>query len=189
MSAHAVAHLTPEQYLEIERKAECRSEYCSGVMYAMAGGSLHHSVIIGNLAGELRNAIKGRGCLICPGDLRLAVSSTGLYTYPDLMVICGTPAFAHDRQDTVTNPLIIAEVLSPSTERYDRGRKFSDYSTLDSLREYILISQSEPRVEVFRRQPGNDWQLCEYVGLDAVLRVECLDCEIPLAEIYASIGF
>jgi Uma2 family endonuclease len=189
MSAQAQPRLTPEQYLDAERSAELRHEYYDGHIYAMSGGSYQHGQIIGNLTGELRTALTTRTCSVVPNDLRLRVSPDGLYTYPDVIVICGDPRFADDRRDTLLNPALIVEVLSPSTEAYDRGFKSAQYRTVESLEEYALVSQVEPRVEVFRRQPGGRWLLSEAVGFEAVCHFESLDCAIPLAEIYARVTF
>src|SRR5258707_15399037 len=121
MSLHSTALITPEQYLEIERKAEYKSEYYQGVIYAMSGGSSAHNLITISLAAELRQALKKKSCLAYSNDFRLRVTSSGLYTYPDVMVVCGEPAFADDQKDTVTNPVLIIEVLSKTTEAHDRG--------------------------------------------------------------------
>ena len=189
MSAQPQPRLTPEQYLQAERAAECRSEYYQGHVYAMSGGSYQHFQIIGNLTGELHAALKKRACSVGPSDLRLRVSSDGLYTYPDVVVICGDPRFADDQRDTLLNPTLIVEVLSSSTEAYDRGFKSAQYRTIESLEEYVLVSQAEPRVEVFRRQPGGHWLLSEAVGLEAVARFESLDCSLKLGDIYDKVTF
>jgi Uma2 family endonuclease len=189
MSAQPQARLTPEQYLEIERASEFRSEYYNGRLYAMSGGSYNHVRIIGNLAFELRNALRQRPCEVTTSDLRLRVSPNGLYTYPDVTVVCGEPKFADDQKDTLLNPVFIAEVLSPSTEAYDRGFKSVQYRKLESLQEYALVSQAEPRVEVFRRQPGGDWLLSEAAGLDAACGFDSLGCRIALADIYGKVTF
>jgi Uma2 family endonuclease len=189
MSAQAQPRLTPEQYLAAERAAEFRHEYYNGQIYAMSGGSYRHGQIIGNLTTELNNALKRRPCSVVPNDLRLRVSPDGLYTYPDVIVICGEPRFADDQHDTLLNPALIVEVLSPSTEAYDRGFKSAQYRTVESLQEYALVSQLEPRVEVFRRQSGGHWLLSEAIGLEAVCHFESLDCAVPLAEIYAKVTF
>jgi len=189
MSAQPQARLTPEQYLEIERASETRSEFFNGRMYAMSGGSYNHVRIIGNLAFELRNAMKQRPCEVVTSDLRVRVSPCGLYTYPDVTVVCGEPEFADDQKDTLLNPVFIAEVLSPSTEAYDRGFKSAQYRKLESLQEYALISQAEPRVEVFRRQPGGDWLLSEAAGIDAACGFDSLGCRIALADIYGKVTF
>jgi len=189
MSAQPQPHLTPDQYLEAERAAEFRSEYYNGHIYAMSGGSYRHAQIIGGLVRELGNALKNRPCSVVSSDLRLRVSPDGLYTYPDVVVICGDPKFADDRSDTLLNPTLIVEVLSPSTEAYDRGFKSAQYRTLESLEEYVLVAQAEPRVEVFRRQPGGHWLLSEAIGLEAVCRFESLECAVPLADIYDKVTF
>lgn len=189
MSAQPQPRLTPEQYLESERTAEFRSEYYCGQIYAMAGGSYQHAQIIGGLVREFGNALKGRLCAVVPTDLRLRVSPQGLYTYPDVVVICGDPRFADNQQDTLLNPTLIVEVLSPSTEGYDRGFKFAQYRTVESLEEYVLVAQAEPRVEVFRRQPDGHWLLSEAFGLETACRFECLDCSLALADIYDKVTF
>jgi len=189
MSAQPQPRLTPEQYLAAERSAEFRHEYYNGHIYAMSGGSYRHAQIIGNLAGELRTTLKTRPCSVVSNDLRLRVSPDGLYTYPDVIVICGDPKFADDQRDTLLNPALIVEVLSPSTEAYDRGFKSAQYRTIESLEEYALVSQAEPRVEVFRRQPGGHWLLSEAVGLEAACHFGSLDCAVALSEIYAKVIF
>jgi Uma2 family endonuclease len=158
-------------------------------MYAMSGGSYQHAQIIGNRTAELANALHPRPCSVVSSDLRLRVSPDGLYTYPDVIVICGDARFADDRSDTLLNPALIVEVLSPSTEAYDRGFKSAQYRTVESLEEYALVSQAEPRVEVFRRQPGSQWLLSEAIGIEAVCHFESLDCAVPLAGIYAWVAF
>jgi len=189
MSAQAQPHLTPEQYLAAERTAEFKHEYYNGQMYARPGGSFQHCLIAGNILGALHTELKTRPCGIGSSDLRLRVSPDGLYTYADVLAINGDPRFADDEQDTLLNPALIVEVLSPSTEAYDRGFKSAQYRTVESLEEYALVSQSEPRVEVFRRQPGGHWLLSEAVGLEAVCHFESLDCAVPLSEIYAKVTF
>jgi Uma2 family endonuclease len=150
-------------------------------MYARSGGSFEHCLIAGNIIAELHAMLKKRPYSVGSSDLRLRVSPDGLYTYADGLVIYGDPRFADDQQDTLLNPALIVEVLSPSTEAYDRGFKSAQYRTVESLEEYALVSQAEPRVEVFRRQPGGHWLLSEAVGLEAVCHFESLDCAIPLA--------
>lgn len=189
MSAHAQPRLTPEQYLELERAAETRSEYYAGRMYAMSGGSHRHAIIIASLSRELGIALRKRSCSVATSDLRVRVTRDGLYTYPDVVVVCGDPSYADDQQDTVLNPALLAEVLSPSTESYDRGFKFSQYRKIESLQEYALVSQAEPRVEVYRRQHGGGWLLAEFEGLGAICRFDSLDCPVALAELYDKVTF
>ena len=185
----AQPRLTPEQYLELERASEFRSEYYNGRMYAMSDASHAHVIITSNLSGELRAALKKHPCTVGTSDFRVRVSPSGLYAYPDVVVVCGDPKFADGGTDTLLNPVLLIEVLSPSTEAYDRGFKSAQYRMLESVKEYALVSQSEPRVEIFRRQPSRDWLLSESFGLDAVCRFESLQCTVALAEIYDKVTF
>jgi Uma2 family endonuclease len=189
MSAHAQPRLSEEQYLELERKAEFRHQFYDGIMYAMSGGSPSHAFIISALNGELRNALKKRSCQVASSDLRVRVSRGGLYTYPDVVVVCGDLSFADDHKDTLTNPTLLVEVLSPSTEAYDRGFKTEQYRKIDSLLEYVLVSQSRAHIEVFAKSPSGQWVLSEFTGLDTTCRFDSIDCSIPLAEIYDKIVF
>jgi Uma2 family endonuclease len=189
MSAQAQPRLSPEQYLEIERAATTRSEYFNGRMYAMSGGTFKHSRIGPNLSAELSYALKKSRCVVVSNDLRIRVSPGGLYTYPDIAVVCGEPEFADDQNDTLVNPALIIEVLSPSTEAYDRGFKAVQYRKLPSLQEYALVSQAEPRIELFRRQTDGDWLLSEYAGKDAICRFTSVNAEIALADVYDRIVF
>lgn len=189
MSAQPQPRLTPEQYLEIERAAEFKSDYYDGHMYAMSGGSLRHAILIAAVAHELSNSLKGRPCTVVSSDLRLGVGSGRLYTYPDVAVFCGVAKLADQHQDILLNPTVLVEVLSPSTERYDRGIKWTQYRTIESLQEYALVSQTEPRIEIFRRQSGGQWLFVDFAGLDAACRFESLDCAIALADVYHNISF
>ena len=191
MSARALPQITPEQYLALDRAAEIRSEYYDGVMYAMSGGSHPHSYITTNLASELRTALKGSPCGASATDLRVKIPGR-TYVYPDVVVVCGEPKYLDGEIDTLLNPSLVIEVLSPSTERHDRGLKSARYRTIESLKEYALVSQTEPRVEIYRKQASGDWLLSESVGLDATCRFEGLKEEpvrIPLAEIYERVQF
>lgn len=141
-------------------------------MYAMPSGSLWHAVIIGNLARQLSTALKKKPCVVVTSDMRTCVAPDGLYTYPDIVVICGDPEFLDNRRDTVRNPKLLIEVLSPSTESHDRGFKSAQYRTLEGLEEYVLVS----------RQPENHWLLTDFVGMDAACELESVDCRIPLFE-------
>jgi Uma2 family endonuclease len=189
MSAQPRPRLTPAQYLEIERTAEIRSEYYNGRLYAMSVGTHPHAIVIGNLGSELRVALKKGPCLVTTSDMRVRLSKTGLYTYPDIVVVCDPPQYGDGPHDTVLNPTLILEVLSPSTEAYDRGFKFAQYRTLESLQEYGLVSQSEPRVEIFRRQPSGGWLLSESAGMEAVCRFDSVGCAIAVKDIYDKVTF
>ena len=184
MSAQPQPRLTPEQYLQIERAAEFRHEYYAGQMYAMSGGSHPHALIIMNLGAELRSALKKTRCLVSPTELRVRVARDGLYTYPDIVVVCGDPLYADDHVDTLLNPTLLIEVLSPSTEAHDRGFKSVQYRKLESLQEYAWVAQDEARIEVFRRQPEGQWLLSEAVGLGAACRFESVGCNVALADVY-----
>ncbi len=189
MSAQPQPRLTPEEYLELDRASEIRNEYYDGRMYAMSGGTHAHGIIILNLGRQFGNALEGRPCVVTANDVRVQVEPGGLYTYPDLMVVCDTPRYRDNRRDTVLNPVLLIEVLSPSTEAYDRGFKSRQYRTMESLQEYALVSQSEPRVEVFRRAPDAEWVLTDFAGLEASARFRSVDCVVPLAKIYEKVTF
>jgi Uma2 family endonuclease len=186
---HALHRLTPDQYLEIERASEFRNEYCDGRMYAKLGGSHAHAIIIGNLAFELRKAVAKGACLVTSSDLRVRVSPQGLYTYPDVVVVCDSPQYADGRRDTLLNPVLVIEVLSRTSEAYDRGFKSAQYRTLKSLQEYALASQAEPRMEVFRRQRSGDWLLSESIDTQASCRLESIGCSIALSDLYDKVTF
>jgi len=194
MSSQAKQRYTPEEYLARERQAECKSEYYAGEIFAMAGASRWHNLIVANVIGELRSQLKGRLCTTYPSDMRLKISPTGLYAYPDATVVCGEAQFEDTQQDTLLNPTLIVEVLSESTEAYDRGGKFAHYRKLTSLQEYMLMAQTKPYIEHYVRQPDNRWLLSEADGLHATLHLPSIDCHLALAEVYdkidlASIGF
>jgi len=181
--------LTEQEYLEIERAAEFRSEFFQGEMFAMAGGTPMHSLIAANTIGELRAALERGPCLVFESNLRVKVESSGLYTYPDLSVACEAPRFADENEDTLVNPIVLVEVLSESSEGYDRGRKFEMYRRIPSLREYILVSQWEPRIESFVRQGDGTWLLQEAVGPESSLTITSLGVTLSLARVYAKVDF
>ena len=181
--------LTEAEYLEIERAAEFKSEFFDGEMFAMAGGTPQHSLIATNLAGEFRNRLKAGPCVTYNTDLRIKVEATGLCTYPDLSVICGPLQFAEGTDDTAVNPTVIVEVLSDSTEAYDRGKKFEHCRQITTLQEYLLVSQKEPRIEQFIRQPDGRWVLNEAAGLEARLELPSLRISLSLAEVFAKVHF
>jgi Uma2 family endonuclease len=181
--------VSPEEYLRLERAADYKSEYYAGEIFSMAGGSPTHSVIIASATGELRNLLKGHRCAPYDSNLRIFVASTGLYTYPDISVICGPLELVPGHDDMITNPTLIVEVLSDATEAYDRGKKFAHYRTLPSFAEYVLVSQKEPLVEVFYRMGDGTWQLTPARGRDAVVRLQSLGVELRLAEVYDRVEF
>jgi Uma2 family endonuclease len=178
--------LTPDQYLEIERKAEVRSEYYLGEMFAMAGASAVHSRLQFQLAVCIGRQSDPGKCKGFTSDMRVRTTGMGMYTYPDLSIVCGDPIFADDQQDTLLNPTLIAEVLSPSTEACDRGRRFEHYRTLDSLVHYLLIEQDRKHVDLFTRD-GNHWVLTSTSRPDQTLPLPAVGVELLLAELYAGI--
>jgi Uma2 family endonuclease len=184
MSSQRTSLLTPEEYLEIERRAERKSEYFQGEMFAMSGASRPHVLIVTNLVHELMLRLDARPCEIYSNDMRLRVTPNGLYTYPDVMVTCGEPQFADDQSDTLLNPVLIVEVLSESTRDYDRGRKFQHYRTLPSLIEYLTIEQDEPRIEHWTRQQEDHWDFVAIDDLAKSVELASIGCVLPLAEVY-----
>lgn len=189
MSAIPKRKITPEEYLEIERAAEYKSEYFNGEIYAVAGANRRHNVIAWNIGGELRQKLKGKNCEAYPADMRVFVPKTGLYTYPDLVVVCGEPQFQDDAFDTLLNSILIIEVLSGITEKYDRGKKFQHYRSIESLREYVLVLQDEARIEKYLKQGDGFWVLSEAVGLDAKIKLDSIDCELALSEVFDKVSF
>lgn len=190
MASPARTYLTPEEYLAIEREAEFKSEYFAGEMFTMAGASEPHNLIVGNLVREIGNRFKGRHCRVYPSDMRVKVEATGLYAYPDIVAVCGELEFEGESQDTILNPRVLIEVLPPTTEAYDRGDKFANYQRLESLQEYILVSQNRRRVERFVRQAdGSEWMFTPFEEPGAILHLASIGCEIPLAEIYDKVEF
>jgi Uma2 family endonuclease len=184
MSTLPKTYLTPEQYLEIERKAEFKSEYYQGEMFAMSGARRAHNLIAWNTGSSLHRQLKGRPCEAYPGEMRVRVTAAGLYTYPDVVVVCGEPQFADDTLDTLLNPAVIVEVLSESTETYDRGRKFELYRSLESLAEYLLIDSRRVSAELFTRQPEGRWLLTAKASLEDSIELQSIDCRLPLADLY-----
>ena len=183
-----IPKLDPEEYLAIERQAEYKSEYFRGEMFAMAGAAPNHNRLVVRLTALLFVRLDGRGCEVFNSDGRVRTHPSGLYTYPDLTVVCGSADFATDQRDVLTNPKLIIEVLSPSTEGHDRGFKFQQYQSIESLQEYVLVSQFEPRIESFYRAAGGTWgEYSESAGLGAVLVLKSLGVEIPMADLYRNI--
>jgi len=189
MSALPRQKLTAAEYLAIERGAEFRSEFVNGAMFAMAGGSPEHNRVKGNLDGELFARLKGGPCQTYSSDQRVLVEKTGLYTYPDVVILCGPGVYDPADRDTLTNPTAIIEVMSPSTERYDRGKKFRSYQQIPSVIESVLVAQDEPVCERYVRQADDSWALVSFVGLTATLEFTSVKARISLADVYAGVDF
>ena len=182
-STVAQTYLTPEEYLTWERKADIKHEYLRGAIIAMSGASRAHSLIVTNISGELYIQLKGGRCEVHTNDMRVRTSPETSYFYPDVVVVCDNPRFEDSTFDTLLNPIVLVEVLSPSTEAYDRGEKFGHYQQLTSLREYILVSQDEVQVEHHHRQ-GTEWRPTDFRSLEDVLLLTSIDCELSLEDIY-----
>ncbi len=178
---------TLEEYFALEEQAEHRSEFYRGEIFAMAGGSVNHNHIAGNVYSSLRNALVGKSCRTFMSDMRLLVAKHGLYTYPDVMVICGGIDFAPKRKDTVTNPVVLFEVLSPSTEGYDRGKKFEFYRTLTSLKEYVLVDQERVHIEHYRLMDNRQWVLTALDDAAERVALDSIGVELPLAGLYEQV--
>jgi Uma2 family endonuclease len=183
MASSPVTKVTEERYLEIDRAAEVRSEFLDGEMWAMSGASLRHARLQGNIYASLRDILRGKDCEPFTSDLRVRVLSGRMYAYPDVTVVCGKLQLADERQDILLNPSVIFEVLSRSTENYDRGVKFRHYRSIESLRDYILVDQDQARIEQFTRG-GDTWTLRDYQGLDQELKIDSIGVSLPLSRIY-----
>lgn len=186
-TAELLVRVTPEEYLAAERRALDKHEYLDGEIWPMPGVSRAHSLIATNLIRRCADRLDGRPCEVHGSDLRVRVDRRGLYTYPDVSIVCGEARFADAEVDTLLNPTVLIEVLSDSTEAYDRGRKFQQYQRLDSLREYVLVAQDRIGVERFARR-DDGWLVTGVLTEPGdVLRLESIDCAVPLAEIYARV--
>ncbi len=191
MSALAKQYYTGGQYLALEREADYKSEFINGQIFAMSGASREHNLISLNLASTLHAQLRGKPCEAYISDMRVKVDPTGMYTYPDVVAVCGEPHFEDSRVDTLVNPTVIIEVLSPSTEAYDRGDKFAHYRRLESLTDYVLVAQDKLRVEHFVRvgDEGEQWMFTEISGLDGTLHLASIGCNVSLRDIYDKVEF
>lgn len=182
-------YLTPEEYLAFEREADVKHEYYAGEIFAFAGASEVHNLIVVNAIRELSIEMKGRPCKVYPSDMRVRVSPTGLYTYPDVTVVCGEARFDDDHKDILLNPTVIVEVLSPSTKDYDRGGKFEQYRKLESVQEYLVIAQDRVHVEQHVRQAEGQWLLSETNSADDVIALPSIGCRLAVADLYEKVEF
>jgi len=187
MSAVPESRFSLEEYLSRERVAEYKSEFYQGEIFAMTGGSPTHNDISVNVVTSLRNSLRGSGCRPSASDQRIRIPANGLCTYPDASVVCGNRQLDDIDNDAITNPVVIFEVLSKSTERYDRGKKFDLYRELESLQEYVLVSQTESHFERFVRQDDGDWLLTVLKGPEALLKFASIDVSLTLSEIYEDV--
>jgi Uma2 family endonuclease len=187
MSANATTFMTLEEYLGRELESDEKYEYFNGEVFAIARRSARHTWIVTNVVVEVGQQLKKKPCRVASSEMRLRVTPTGLYTYPDVMVICGDVEVAAEQKDTVLNPTVIVEVLSPSTQDYDRGQKFEHYRTLPSLTDYLTIAQERPKVVHYTRQSANSWLLVEFSDLAQSIPLASISCILSLAEVYDKI--
>ncbi len=188
MSTNATRKYTLEEYIAIEEASEMKHEFRNGEIVAMAGASPNHAFILADLVFLIRSQLKSGGCRIASADMRVRMTPTGRYSYPDLVVVCGTPVFDDTKPQALLNPTIIIEVLSESTATYDRGDKFHDYRTLPSLTDYVLVAQDRASVEHYQRQGESDLWLYQAVeGLEATLLIGGLNLSLPLVDVYAQV--
>jgi Uma2 family endonuclease len=180
---------TADQYLDLERHSEIRHEFLDGTVYAMSGASRAHSAIGFNLPMVIGPQLRGTPCAGFSPDMKVRAGDKRLYAYPDLAVYCGEPLFHDDHGDVLLNPVVIFEVLSRSTESYDRGEKFERYKTIETLTDYVLVSQDRARIEHFSRRPDGSWSIDEVSGLDSSLDLASINCHVPLAEVYDRVEF
>ena len=188
MNTQPQSLLTPEAYLVWERQQEIRHEYVDGEIYAMTGASRRHNLLCGNLFASLHRQLRNRPCEVYVNDMRVKISASSMYAYPDIVATCAQPRFEDAEVDTLLNPALIIEVLSASTESYDRGAKFLHYRTLPSLQEYALVAQAQYRVEQYVRQADQQWLLTEYQTLDAVCVLSSVACRLELRELYERVS-
>lgn len=189
MSTQTIRRFTPEEYLELERKSTYKSEYLDGQLYAMAGASLAHCRITANVMGELVPQLRGADCEVLSGDMKVRTTRKGLYSYPDLTVVCGEPQFHDEQKDVLLNPKVIFEILSPSTEGFDRGAKFLRYQAIESFTDYLLVAQNEARVEHLHRQADGGWLLYIIHGVESRVVIASINCTLTLAGIYERVAF
>ena len=184
MAAPNIPWISPDEYLDEEAGSASKHMYYTGLVTAMAGGSLAHGTIAGNLIAALHNGLRGRGCRVVTSDVLFRTGSGEMFTYPDVTVLCGPVETVPGRKHVVTNPVFVAEVLSPSTEGMDRGTKLREYRATPSLRQYAMISQDEPWVEIHTRDESGRWWISEATGLDDVCEFTGIDCVVPMAALY-----
>jgi Uma2 family endonuclease len=180
---------TEAEYLALERTAEYKSEFYDGEIFAMSGAIYFHNRAKENLVGELHPQLKGGPCFTVSSDMKVKVEATGLFAYPDVVMVCGEPKFLDDKTDVILNPVVVVEVLSPSTERYDRRTKLRHYQQIPSLKEIVLVAQDEPFCERFVRQPDGVWGHTTATGLDDELAFATVPARVRLAALYAGVTF
>lgn len=187
MSAIPKTRLSPEDYLAMERTSIEKSEYYKGEVFAMAGAGNNHNIITANIIITIGSFLKGKSCTVYPSDMRLHIPQNSLYTYPDVMIVCGQKRFLDDKKDTILNPVLIVEVLSPNTEAYDRGEKFRLYRSIPLLQEYMMVDSRRCSVEKYSRNEEGSWVLAEAQDLQASIHLSCIDFDLALQDVYAQV--
>ena len=189
MVAQPIATMTEQEYLTFERASDTKHEFLDGRVYARAGASMRHGDIVQNTSSNLFIKLRGGSCRAITNDLRVLVRATGLNAYPDIVILCGEPVLTDDHLDTLLNPTILIEVLSPSTEAFDRAEKWVHYQEIPSLQEYLLFAQGAPRVDHYLRQDDGSWRYAVTIGLDSSVELPTVGCTLTLAEIYEQVTF
>ena len=189
MTTQTVTHVTPDEYLAAERLSEYRSEYLDGGVYPMTGGSTNHIRIVANLTHQLLNQLHERDCDVFPTEMKVRLQESRKFFYPDVVVVCGELRYHDDRKDIIVNPDLVVEVLSPSTEAFDRGKKFEAYQTIDSLKEYLLVAQDKPRVEQYVRNGDGKWTFAATEGLESSLALPSIESTLNLSAVYKRVEF
>lgn len=189
MSTLTVTHVTPEEYLAAERLSETRSEYLDGGVYPMTGATANHGQIVFNIGAELITQLRGRPCRLNGVDLKVRLPDSLKFFYPDVVVVCGEWQYHDARRDIITNPDVVIEVLSPSTESFDRGAKFEAYRTIESLKEYLLVAQDRPFIEQFVRNDAGKWEYMSAIGLESSLTLPSIGCTLNLGAVYDKVDF
>lgn len=181
--------MTEAEYLAFEAESEFKHEYSQGRVYAMTGGSVRHGVITMNIGTQFNNQLGDRDCTVTSSDVRIYIASKSAYRYPDVMVFCGEPAYVPERTDTITNPVVLVEVLSPSTVLLDRNDKLMEYTLIETLQAYLLVSQHEPRVERYMRHESGEWLYSIANGLESEIALPTIDCTLALSKVYQKVTF
>ena len=187
MTAQPKRDMTEAEYLDHERASITKSDYYDGHVYAMTGAKEPHNLIAGNVIASLHGQLRRKPCRVYPSDMRVKVIQTGLNTYPDVVVLCGVPQFVDEKHDTITNPIVIIEILSPSTERYDRGMKFRHYRSIETLRDYILIAQDRQHIEHYTRHENGQWLFEETSINEERISIQSIECVLSLEDTYEKV--
>jgi Uma2 family endonuclease len=189
MTTQTITYVTPDEYLAAERLSDYRSEYLDGGVYPMTGASLNHIKVVSNVTAELVFQLKGRPCSVLSNEMKVRLPDSRKFFYPDVTVYCDSPQFHDDRTDTILNPGLVIEVLSPSTEAFDRGAKFRAYQTIESLKEYVLVSQNEPLIEQYVRNGEGKWTYGAAEGFESSLILPSIECTLSLSAVYDKVDF